>query len=103
MSLKPVELQIAVPRTTEAGRIQNELQHRPAADQQQLAAQNVKQSQEMTQRTAEVDDPSETALRDDGGRGNNPGGHSSQEKGHNSDGSLGAKHPYKGLRIDLSL
>ena len=103
MSLKPVELQIAVPRTTEAGRIQNELQHSPSADQQQLAAQNVKQSQEMTQRSTEVDDTSDTALRDDGGRGKNTGGNSQQDKHHKSDGSPDAEHPYKGHRIDLSL
>lgn len=47
MSLKPVELQIALPRTTEAGKLQNESQQRPAIDQHQLAGQNVKQSQEL--------------------------------------------------------
>lgn len=66
MSLKPVELQIALPRTTEAGKLQNESQQRPAIDQHQLAGQNVKQSQELAMRSTEVDESSESALRDGG-------------------------------------
>lgn len=51
MSLKPVELQIALPRTHDAGKVQNNLQQRPALDQQQLAGQNVKHSQEISLRS----------------------------------------------------
>lgn len=103
MSLKPVELQIALPRTTEAGKIQNESQQRPAIDQQQLAGQNVKQSLAMTMRSSEVDESSESALRDDGGRGNHSGGNPSSEKHSKPEGTRDAEHPYKGHRIDLSL
>lgn len=103
MSLRPVELQVAMPRTTDAGKIQNEMQHRPAVDQQHLAGQNVKHSLEMSQRNSEVDDASETALRDDGQRGKHSGNNSSSEKRHKSDVEHNAEHPYKGHRIDLSL
>lgn len=65
MSLKPVELQIALPRTTDAGKVQHGLQHRPAVDQQQLAGQNVKQSSELAHRSTEVDESAESALRND--------------------------------------
>lgn len=51
MSLKPVELQIALPRTHDAGKVQNNLQQRPALDQQQLAGQNIKHSQEISLRS----------------------------------------------------
>lgn len=104
MSLKPVELQIALPRTTEAGKIQNESQQRPAIDQQQLAGQNVKQTQELAQRSAEVDESSESALRDGGGKGNHhSGGKSSSDKDSKASTTRDAEHPYKGQRIDLSL
>lgn len=103
MSLKPVELQIALPRTTEAGKIQNESQQRPAIDQHQLAGQNVKQALEMTLRSGEVDESSESALRDDGGRGQQSGGNPSSEKRSKSEATRDAEHPYKGRRIDLSL
>ncbi|MHA6529230.1 hypothetical protein [Paenibacillus sp. BAC0078] len=103
MSLKPVELQIALPRTTEAGKIQNGLQHRPALDQQQLAGQNVKQAEALAQRSSEVDESAESALRDDGGRGKHAGGHASSQKEQKPETSHDAEHPYKGHRIDLSL
>ncbi|MEK5417610.1 hypothetical protein BSK49_05885 [Paenibacillus odorifer] len=104
MSLKPVELQIALPRTTEAGKIQNESQQRPAIDQHQLAGQNVKQSQELAMRSTEVDESSESALRDGGGKGNqHSGGNSSSDKHSNPPATRDAEHPYKGQRIDLSL
>lgn len=103
MSLKPVELQIALPRTTEAGKVQNEIQQRPLIDQQQLAGQNVKTSQEQAQRSSGVDESAESALREDGGRGNHQGGHPSGERRQQQENSAPAEHPYKGKRIDLSL
>lgn len=103
MSLKPVELQIALPRSTEAGKMQNEAQQRPAIDQQQLAGQNVKQSLELTMRSSEVDESSESALRDDGGHANYSGDNSSSSKHSKPEGTRDAEHPYKGHRIDLSL
>ncbi|OKP99389.1 hypothetical protein [Paenibacillus sp. P46E] len=103
MSLKPVELQIALPRTTEAGKIQNGLQHRPALDQQQLAGQNVKQSEQLAQRSSEVDESAESALRDDGSGQHHSGSHTPAHKHQKPETSHDAEHPYKGHRIDLSL
>jgi hypothetical protein len=103
MSLKPVELQIALPRTTDAGKVQNEHLHRPVLDQQQLAAQNVKHSAELAQRTTEVDESADAKLRNDSGRGNGRGNQSSDQGEPKQDAVHDAEHPYKGRRIDLSL
>lgn len=103
MSLKPVELQIALPRTADAGKIQNDLQHRPSLQQQQLAGQNVKTSHELTQRSTGVDESAETAVRDDGEHGNSSGGQASSGKKKQPDKYRKAEHPYKGHSIDLSL
>ncbi|MCL6603063.1 MAG: hypothetical protein K6T94_09335 [Paenibacillus sp.] len=103
MSLKPVELQIAVPRATEAGKIQNDLQHRPSLNQQQLAGQIVKNSHEQTQRSSGVDETSETLVGDDGHHGHDSGGNSSSGKKGESSKYRDAEHPYKGHSIDLSL
>lgn len=103
MTLRPVELQIALPRTTEAGKIQNELQQRPSLDQQQLAGQNVKQSLEMSQRSPEIAESAESALRNDGGRGNQHGGSASNPRQQKQEEARTAEHPYKGHSIDLSL
>lgn len=102
MSMKPVELQIALPRTHEAGKVQNSLQHRPAIDQQQLAGQNVKHSQEIALRSTEVDESAESALRDGGG-GNHQENHGGEHKPKKQEHTHDAEHPYKGRRIDFSL
>ncbi|UQZ32090.1 hypothetical protein C2I18_00110 [Paenibacillus sp. PK3_47] len=103
MTLRPVELQIALPRTTDAGKIQNELQQRPSLDQQQLAGQNIKQSTEMTQRSPEIDESPDAALRNDGRRGNRQGSGMSGSRQQKQEPDRIAEHPYKGHSIDLSL
>ncbi|WP_342561483.1 hypothetical protein NST84_17680 [Paenibacillus sp. FSL R7-0345] len=103
MSLKPVELQIALPRTTDAGRVQHEQLHRPVLDQQMLAGQNVKHTAEQAQRTSGIDESAETKLRGDGERGNGQGSASTGQEQKSQDAPHDAEHPYKGRRIDLSL
>ncbi|MBY9081912.1 hypothetical protein KIH86_17115 [Paenibacillus sp. HN-1] len=103
MSFRPVELQVAVPKTTEIGRDQQNLFNRTAQEQQVLADQNVKKSQEMGQRSTEVDETAESAIRDDGrrGRGERQGQQHGNAKEEAKDRE--AEHPYKGHNIDLKL
>ncbi|GGA39527.1 hypothetical protein [Paenibacillus physcomitrellae] len=108
MDLKPVELQIAVPRTSDAGRIQQEQQFRPTVDQQQLGAQNIKDSELRRIRSSEVDDSPKSELRDhessdSASSGERQEGRTSAEEkpGSQSEPHL-AEHPYKGKHIDFS-
>ncbi|WP_235439861.1 hypothetical protein [Paenibacillus sp. DMB20] len=71
MSLKSVEMQIAVPRTSEASRIQQEHHQRPTQDQSFLAGEHIKQSRQAAQRSTEIDETAESAVRD-GGSGHSP-------------------------------
>ncbi len=103
MSLKPVELQIALPRSTEAAKLHNDMQHRPSLHQQQLAGQNVKNSLEMAQRSTEVDESSEASIRDDGEQENHQGRQSSSGQKNKSEKYQDAKHPYKGHNIDFTM
>ena len=103
MNIKPVELQIAVPRTTEAGKIQNDIQHRPSLNQQQLAAQIVKTSHEQAHRSSEIEESSETSVRDEGQSEHHSGGNSSTGNKGESAKYRDAEHPYKGHSIDLTL
>lgn len=66
MSLKSVEMQIAVPRTNEAGKVHNEFQQRPQNEQMLLAGEQTKNSRAEAQRSTEVSETAETAVRDDG-------------------------------------
>ncbi|MDU4698677.1 MULTISPECIES: hypothetical protein [Paenibacillus] len=104
--MKSVEMQIAVPRTSEAGRVQHDQQHRPILDQNLLSAQALKDSEIERRRSAGVDESAQnTTVRRDGNGSFAQG----QEQGHSGDHpdeqaqEHKAEHPYKGRHIDLSL
>lgn len=102
MSLKSVEMQIAVPRTSEAGKIQQENHQRPTQDQTLLAGEQMKQSRQAAQRSTEVSETAESAIREDGSRQSpEQGGDSSESKEQPAE--QPAEHPYKGRILDISL
>lgn len=103
MSLKSVEMQIAVPRTTEASRIQQEHHQRPSQDQTLLAGEQVKQSRQAAQRSTEVDETAESAIRDEGGQGQTPEEHNGSSEKKEKSAERPAEHPYKGRSLDISL
>ncbi|WP_138493951.1 hypothetical protein [Paenibacillus pinistramenti] len=107
MDLKPVELQIAVPRTSEASRIHQEQQSRPGVDQQHLAAQNILESEHQRIRSSEVDDSPRSELREEGNRSSSDRrGHQSrrmvQSEEHQEPSPHPAEHPYKGKHVDFT-
>ena len=108
MSLKSVEMQIAVPRTQEAGRVQNELYQRPTQDQALLADQLKKEAAENQKRSTSVDESANTAIRDDNkknasGQSDQSGDQSQTESDAAVKEPAPAEHPYKGKHIDFSL
>ncbi|MEF2965185.1 hypothetical protein V3851_05010 [Paenibacillus sp. M1] len=107
MNLKAVEMQIAVPRTNEAGRIQHEVQQRPLIDQSLLSAENIKQHEQQRQRSAIVDESAQnrTVKRDGDPQGERQGqaSHGDQTEDQEKEQKHPAEHPYKGHHIDLSL
>ncbi|WP_223066798.1 hypothetical protein [Paenibacillus caui] len=108
MDLKPVELQIAVPRTSEASRIHQDQQSRPQLDQQQLAGQNIRSSEQQRMRSNQVDESSQPEVREEakqsssGNQGHQRGGRR-QERSDHPNQSHPAEHPFKGKHIDFSL
>ncbi|GAB6931473.1 hypothetical protein JCM10914A_54560 [Paenibacillus sp. JCM 10914] len=102
MSLKSIEMQVAVPRTHEAGRVHNEFQQRPLNDQALLAGEQMKNSRAESKRSTEVSETAETAIRDDG----NGAFDEQQEQGAAEKEEAmekQAEHPYKGKNFDVSL
>ena len=107
MSLKGVEMQIAIPRTNEAANVQHHLNQKPVYDQAALAGQQAKLSESEKNKSAKVDETSHLNVREDG-RGNTAEG-----RGANGRKKYGTKrsvpheeetaHPYKGKHIDISL
>jgi hypothetical protein len=104
MSLKSVEMQIAIPRTNEAGMVQNQLSHKPMHDQAALASGTVQQAQQLRQKAAKVDESVSKRIKDGSGeqRGKQPKAHAgSKSVKKQADEAHG--HPYKGHHIDFSL
>jgi hypothetical protein len=103
MSLRPIEMQIAIPRTNEATSTQNQLLHKPAHDQSVLADHAMKRTEDNRQRSAEVEESTNSKIRD--GEGNSGGGNGTQSgsKRQAKKHQAPAKHPYKGKHIDISL
>lgn len=105
MSLKAVELQIAVPRTSEAGKYQSESQQRPMNDQALLGQKAALETENMRQRSSAVDQSAETFVgeRQTGGQSRD----SSQQRSRSDESELPkehpAEHPFKGHHIDFSL
>jgi len=108
MSLKGVEMQIAVPRTSEATNVQNQLNQKPTYDQAILANRSTKQAERQRQVSAEVDASAFLNVKEDG-KGASPRkrGNAAPRKTDKEEGARLAEpdsgHPYKGKHIDISL
>lgn len=105
MNLKAVEMQIAVPRTGEAGRIQQDAQHRPAVEQTMLSVEQLKQQELQRQRSTGVDESAENTIvkREGQQSGQNQGQAHADEQEEEQGKERPATHPFKGKHIDFSL
>jgi hypothetical protein len=107
MSLKGVEMQIAIPRTSEATAIQNHLNHKPTHDQAALAQQWIKHQDQQRNKSTEVDASAFLNVKEDGkGEGRARSGMQQRRKGKADEEKrlpVEPGHPYKGKHIDISL
>ncbi|WP_046215386.1 hypothetical protein [Paenibacillus wulumuqiensis] len=101
MGMRAVELQIAVPRTSDAGKIQQEHLIRPALDQAMLADQLNEQADRMRTKSDGVKESSSASIHD-----GHPGEQHASGRQHEQEEAIQeptpAEHPYKGKHIDLS-
>jgi hypothetical protein len=106
MNLKPIEMQVALPRTVEAGAQQHQQYLKPAADQT-LAMSDAGRQAELSRKRAERNEETEHAeIRDDQRSGNQRRQGAAKRESRKTPSAAGkhaAGHPYKGHRIDLSL
>lgn len=104
MGLKPIELQVAIPRTGEAGAIQNQLLQKPIHDQAMLATAAAKQMEEMRKKSQEVNETEAGLKADKDGQSDSKGHRQSASSKNNKEQSTATvEHPFKGHHIDLSL
>lgn len=110
MSLKAIDIQMAIHRNDEAGMRQNQLLHKPEVDQSQLGQQVQKQAEREQRQTVKLEQTAEAHIRRSGGEGggapqHGEGRYVAEAKASDTDASDAkpAPHPYKGHFIDLSL
>ena len=97
MSLKNIEMQVAVPRTQDLGKIQSEMMER--ASVMNSMANAVVQKEEERKRTSVVhkDELQKAMWKKEGGAS----GHVEEKGGHEMDADR-PRHPFKGKFIDFS-
>lgn len=101
MSLRAIEMQIAIPRTQEAGKLQEQLQYRTTQEQALLQI-NQDKNTIRKQTSSESIEKSRMNTRHDGGAFNKPSSSDRQHK-EAKDNDNENIHPYKGKQIDISL
>ncbi len=104
MSLKAIELQVALPRTVDAGRVQEQLTQKSNLDQQQLAMMSQSEQEHNRIRSTPLIPTNEPlAIHQHNERDTPAKKNRLQHKKNEEDEKNEAKHPYKGKHIDLSL
>ncbi|SDW15656.1 hypothetical protein [Paenibacillus sp. PDC88] len=104
MSLKAVELQIAIPRTSEAGRYQSEYDHRRSSEQSLLADNQSRQIKKKSKQSPKTNESEQASIRDQ-----RHASHTQGDSLHQSDeladeiSAVPAEHPFKGKNFDVSL
>jgi hypothetical protein len=110
MSLKSIDMQFAVQKSTETGMKQNQLQHKPVLDQAILATKAEKNIEVTRQKSSKLEETLNYQIRDDQQNGKNKGLKQTPKKRNNKSTNMetqstaaNLEHPYKGRHIDLSL
>ncbi len=107
MNFKPIELQISMPRTADAGQQQQQLSHKPVADQSMLGTHAQREAEKERTRSTQTDETAESKIRDpnkDSGQEENEEKDGQQTEEQSADSSeVPAPHPYKGRHFDITL
>lgn len=102
MSLKAIEMQIALPRTHDAGKIQEQIQQR-GQHLQEHAVQSVNKEDELKRKTViKNNQKQEAMLTKDEHSSNQQQEQNRQHRQNKNEEPLQQHHPYKGKIIDYS-
>lgn len=102
MSLKLVELQVAYPRTHDAGKMQEQLNQRSQLIQDQLAIGTQKEEEKKSKRITENQESNKTELNEKQKNDQNMQQQQQQQKKKKKSEKEKKNHPFKGNTIDFS-
>ncbi|WP_442599524.1 hypothetical protein [Neobacillus sp. D3-1R] len=100
MSLKAIELQVALPRTQDAGKLQEQIQQRGQILQDQIAEQSQKEQEKKRSTVIKNETTEKAILRNK--RESNQENQQQKSNQQKRDQIKDSKHPYKGTKIDFS-
>lgn len=103
MSLKSVELQVAIHRTGDAGHMQNQLLQKTVHDQTMLAAAAAKQMEQMRKKSEALNKTEDDVKTERDGHNRSAEHGDRERKEHRGEERDTIEHPYKGHHIDYSL
>ena len=98
MSLKGIELQIAIPKTFDAGKISEQKQQRAQIAQDQANVLTEQQAEKNRETVLEAKEYAK--MHPD--KKNNENEHQNNEERRNNEGEKKTEHPYKGSFVDFS-
>ncbi|WLR52364.1 hypothetical protein LC040_05515 [Bacillus tianshenii] len=102
MSLKAIEMQVALPRTQEVGKLQEQLQQRGQHTQDHLAAGVLKEQEKKRQQVGKNEQSEKNKLNGEKEESNQHNGNTSKKrKAHLKQEDDKQQHPYKGNLIDI--
>ena len=102
MSLKSIEMQIALPRTMEAGKIQEQLQQRGQNINDFATERTHKEEKQQRETVIKHEQKANVKLMQDESNGSNGDSKENPPKKKSSKSVEKEKHPYKGNIIDYS-
>jgi hypothetical protein len=106
MSLRAIDMQVALHKNDEAGLRQNQMTHKPEQDQAALAEQSLKTAEREAQMPTKLNESAKLNMKQEAS------GKSHKDAGRKKSGRKAkeeakpverSSHPYKGHHIDLSL
>lgn len=100
MSLKAIEMQIALPRTHDAGRIQEQLEQRNLVAQHNAALEVHKEDEKKRSTVLKQEQKDITHFHEEGSQGEHQQSDRKNKKKNTPENN--SKHPYKGSSIDFS-
>lgn len=102
MSLKSIELQIAIPKTFDAGKLAEQKQQRIQVMQEHANMQTEKQAEKDKETVLETEHYEKIKEEQERENEQREKQQKKEEEARNEEGKKNAKHPYKGSFVDFS-
>lgn len=103
MSFKSIEMQVALPRTKDAGRIQEQLNQRSMINQSQESVEQKNKTEAERHKPLKMNGSEQRTISSQDENSKNSNNGSGKRRQKEEENEKNSPHPYKGKHIDISL